>query len=62
MYVFLFTWRKFYVAHFTTHIGQVETREKSGAKPQSDQYQTLAQFYAAIKDGKPYNQTRHSSL
>ena len=39
-------------SHLTTH-GQVETRETSGAKAEADQYQTLAQFYAAIKDGKP---------
>ena len=31
---------------------QVEVREKPGAKPEPDQYQTLAQFYDAIKDGK----------
>ena len=44
-------------------IGQVETREKAGAKPEPDKYQTLAQFYAAIKDGKPLkSQTRNSSF
>ena len=37
-------------------IGQVEKREKPCAKAQPDKYETLAQFYAAIKEGKPLNQ------
>ena len=41
------------LSHINDTWGQVEIREESGAKPEPDQYQTLAQFYAAIKDGKP---------
>ncbi|KAF8868017.1 ferritin-like-domain-containing protein [Gymnopilus junonius] len=42
--------RKANKANLQTFI-DVETREKSGAKPESDEYETLGQFYDAIKDG-----------
>jgi hypothetical protein len=51
MYVFLLLGGGL-LCTLTTH-GQVEIPENSGAKPEPDQYQTLAQFYEAIKDGKP---------
>ena len=48
-----FYWQEIFTLHILRYIGWVETRAMPGAKPQSDKYQTLAQFYANIKDGKP---------
>ena len=43
-----FYWEEVFTLHILRYIGQVETRAMPGAKPQSDKYQTLAQFYANI--------------
>ena len=41
---------------------QVETPEAQGAKPEPDEYQSLGQFYAAIKQGQRESLVQRSVL